>query len=145
MASGMVSLIPMVSGEGPRDPSPTPAVRNSKLPTLSARAIVAGDTRPARICSDRLEGGRGMAIELLGVGICRWSLLMLAADAGADEMSPTSEKMSPRSAYRLELQREEVGGAQSENFDRLTWNYSSATASDSVAERKDVPWSACWR
>lgn len=98
IASGIVSLMPMVNGEGPREPSPTPAVLNSKLPTLSALAIVAGDTRPARICSDRREGGRGMAIELFGVGICRWILLMLAAEAGADEMSPTSEKISPRSA-----------------------------------------------
>lgn len=71
MASGIVSLIPIVSGDGPLDPSPTPAVRNSRLPTLSARAIVAGETRPARICSDRRDGGRGMAIELFGVGICR--------------------------------------------------------------------------
>lgn len=93
-----MSLIPIVNGDGPRDPSPTPAVLNSRLPTLSARAIVAGETRPARICSDRRDGGRGMAIELFGVGICRWSLLMLAADGGAEEMSPTSEKMSPRSA-----------------------------------------------
>jgi hypothetical protein len=98
MASGMVSLMPMVNGEGPLDPSPTPAVLNSRLPTLSARAMAAGETRPARICSDRREGGRGMAIELFGVGICRWILLRDAADGGADEMSPTSEKMSPRSA-----------------------------------------------
>lgn len=88
----------MVNGDGPLDPSPTPAVLNSRLPTLSARAIVAGETRPARICSDRRDGGRGMAMELFGVGICRWSLLKLAAEAGADEISPTSEKMSPRSA-----------------------------------------------
>jgi hypothetical protein len=67
----MVSLMPMVSGDGPRDPSPTPAVLNSKLPTLSALAIAAGETRPALICSERREGGRGMAIELFGVGICR--------------------------------------------------------------------------
>lgn len=95
----MVSLMPIVSGDGPRLPKPTPAVLNSKLPTLSARAI-AGETRPARICSERLEGGLGIAIELFGVGICRFNLLVFA-DAGADElMSPTSEKMS-RSAYRL--------------------------------------------
>jgi hypothetical protein len=68
MASGMVSLIPIVSGDGPRLPRPTPAVLNSRLPTLSARAM-AGETRPARICSDRRDGGRGIAIELLGVGI----------------------------------------------------------------------------
>lgn len=92
-----MSLMPIVNGEGPREPRPTPAVRNSRLPTLSALAIAAGDTRPALICSDRLEGGRGMAMELFGVGICRWSLLKLAADGGA-EMSPTSEKISPRSA-----------------------------------------------
>lgn len=98
MARGIVSLMPMVSGDGPRDPRPTPAVLNSRLPTLSALAIAAGDTRPARICSDRLDGGRGMAIELFGVGICRWSLLKLAAEAGVDEMSPTSENISPRSA-----------------------------------------------
>lgn len=89
--------MPIVSGDGPRDPSPTPAVLNSRLPTLSALAIVAGETRPARICSDRLDGGRGIAMELFGVGICRCSLLRFVADAGA-EMSPTSEKISPRSA-----------------------------------------------
>lgn len=65
----MVSLMPIVNGDGPRLPSPTPAVLNSRLPTLSARAIVAGETRPARICSERLDGGLGMAIELFGVGI----------------------------------------------------------------------------
>jgi hypothetical protein len=68
MASGITSLIPMVSGDGPRLPSPTPAVLNSKLLTLSARAM-AGETRPALICSDRRDGGLGIAIELLGVGI----------------------------------------------------------------------------
>jgi hypothetical protein len=69
IASGMVSLMPMVKGDGPRLPRPTPAaVRNSRLPTLSARAI-AGEMRPARICSERRDGGLGMAMELLGVGI----------------------------------------------------------------------------
>lgn len=90
--------MPMVKGDGPREPSPTPAVRNSRLPTLSALAIVAGETRPALICSERRDGGRGMAIELFGVGTCRWSLATLADVGVADEMSPTSEKMSPRSA-----------------------------------------------
>lgn len=89
--------MPIVSGDGPREPNPTPAVLNSRLPTLSARAIVAGDIRP-RICSDLREGGLGIAMELLGVGICLWSLLAAAADGGADEISPTSEKISPRSA-----------------------------------------------
>ena len=98
IANGIVSLMPMVSGEGPLDPRPTPAVLNSRLPTLSALAMAAGETRPARICSDLREGGRGMAIELFGVGICRCILLKEAADGGADEMSPTSEKISPRSA-----------------------------------------------
>lgn len=98
IANGMVSLMPIVKGDGPRLPKPIPAVLNSRLPTLSARAI-AGDTRPARICSERLDGGLGIAIELFGVGICRFILLVFA-DAGADEISPTSEKMS-RSAYRL--------------------------------------------
>ena len=73
IANGIVSLIPIVKGDGPREPSPTPtpAVLNSKLPTLSARAIVAGLILP-RICSERREGGRGMAILLppdVGVGI----------------------------------------------------------------------------
>jgi len=63
-----VSLIPIVNGDGPRLPKLALTVLNSKLPTLSARAI-AGDTRPARICSDRLDGGRGIAIDEFGVGI----------------------------------------------------------------------------
>lgn len=49
--------------------------------------------------SDRRDGGRGMAILLppeVGVGICLLSLLS-AADEGV-VMSPTSEKISPRSA-----------------------------------------------
>ena len=45
MAKGIVSLIPIVKGEGPRDDPIPAAVRNSKLPTLSARAI-AGLTLP---------------------------------------------------------------------------------------------------
>jgi hypothetical protein len=43
----MVSDIPIVNGDGPRDePMATPAVLNSKLPTLSARDIDAGLIRP---------------------------------------------------------------------------------------------------
>lgn len=84
-----------------------------------------------------------MAIELLGVGICRWILLREAAEAGAEEMSPTSEKMSPRSAYRLELKessnQEKFGEVSSE----LTWNCWSATALDSAEAHKDAQSSAC--
>jgi hypothetical protein len=105
IANGIVSLIPIVSGEGPRLPIPTPAVRNSKLFTLSARAI-AGEIRPARICSERRDGGRGIAIELLGVGICLFILLTFA-DGGADEISPTSENIS-KSAGQLRLKKQQL-------------------------------------
>lgn len=118
----MVSLRPIVSGDGPRDdPSPTMlAVRNSRLPTLSARDIVAGLMRPRAADSERRDGGRGMAmlpVADVGVGIwrpCSGLLLMppalWAAAEAAAEMSPTSEKMSPRSAYRLEaFDSEKVG------------------------------------
>lgn len=77
------------------------AVRNSRLPTLSARDIVDGLTRPRTAASERRDGGRGIAILLpeVGVGICRPDLLRLA-DAGAEALiSPTSENMSPKSAY----------------------------------------------
>lgn len=76
------------------------AVRNSKLPTLSARDIVDGLTRPLTAAS-RLDGGRGIAMLLpdVGVGICRPDLLTFA-DAGAEALiSPTSENISPKSAY----------------------------------------------
>lgn len=57
----MVSAIPIVSGDGPLDtPTGTQAVRNSKLPTLSALEIVAGLMCPLGGPSERLEGGRGM-------------------------------------------------------------------------------------
>lgn len=42
----MVSLIPIVNGDGPRDVPNILAVRNSKLPTLSALVIDAGLMRP---------------------------------------------------------------------------------------------------
>lgn len=47
-AKGIVSDMPIVNGEGPLDdPIPTLGLRNSKLPTLSARAICdAGLIRP---------------------------------------------------------------------------------------------------
>lgn len=68
--------MPIVSGDGPRDdPMPMLAVRNSKLPTLSAREIVDGLMRPRTAASDRLDGGLGMAMLLVvppadvGVGI----------------------------------------------------------------------------
>ena len=39
----MVSAMPIVRGEGPLDePTGTPAVRNSRLPTLSALEMVDG-------------------------------------------------------------------------------------------------------
>lgn len=92
--------MPIVNGEGPRDePMPMLAVRNSKLPTLSALEMVDGLMRPRTATSDRLDGGLGMAILLadVGVGICRLDNL---AEAGAEaDISPTSLNMSPRSAY----------------------------------------------
>lgn len=94
--------MPMVSGDGPRDEPK--AVRNSRLPTLSARDIDEFDglTRPrAAAASERRDGGRGIAMLLaeVGVGICRLILLTLA-EAGADTLrSPISEKMSPKSVY----------------------------------------------
>lgn len=95
--------MPIVSGDGPRDdPIPMLAVRNSRLPTLSALDMVDGLTRPRTAASDRRDGGRGMAILFadVGVGICRLDSL---AEAGAEaDMSPTSLKMSPRSAYLIE-------------------------------------------
>lgn len=99
--------MPIVNGDGPRD-EPN-AVRNSKLPTLSAREIdeLDGLTRPRPAASDRRDGGRGIAILLaeVGVGICRLILLTLA-DVGADTLkSPISEKMSPRSVYLRKKQR----------------------------------------
>lgn len=78
------------------------AVRNSKLPTLSAREIVVGLMRPRTLASDRRDGGRGIAMLLadVGVGICRLLILLRLAEAGADALiSPISEKMSPKSAY----------------------------------------------
>lgn len=94
-------MMPIVNGDGPRD-EPN-AVRNSKLPTLSARDIDEFDglTRPRPVASERRDGGRGIAILLaeVGVGICRLILLTLA-DVGADTLkSPISEKMSPKSVY----------------------------------------------
>lgn len=60
-ASGMVSAIPIVNGDGPLDtPTGTHAVRNSKLPTLSAREIVAGLMWPLGGPSERRDGGRGI-------------------------------------------------------------------------------------
>lgn len=97
--------MPMVNGDGPRDePYAMLAVRNSKLPTLSARDIVVGLMRPRTLVSDRRDGGRGIAMLLadVGVGICRLLILPRFADAGADALiSPISEKMSPKSAYLI--------------------------------------------
>lgn len=96
-------MMPIVSGDGPRDePNPMLAVRNSKLPTLSARDIFDGLTRPRPVASDRREGGRGIAMLLadVGVGICRLFNLFEVAEGGADTLiSPISENMSPKSVY----------------------------------------------
>lgn len=97
-------MMPMVSGDGPRDdPNPMLAVLNSKLPTLSARDILDGLTRPRPVVvSDRRDGGRGIAMLFaeVGVGICRLFTLFDVADGGADTfISPISENISPKSAY----------------------------------------------
>ena len=63
---------------------------------------LAEDAAAAATISERLEGGRGMAILLPDVGVGIWRLLDFdrLADAGAEELaSPSSEKMSPKSAY----------------------------------------------
>lgn len=77
-------------------------MRNSRLPTLSAREIVDGLTRPLPTAvSERRDGGRGIAILPADVGVGIWRPIRLdVADAGADTLiSPISEKMSPKSAY----------------------------------------------
>uniref|UniRef100_A0A182LY45 Uncharacterized protein n=1 Tax=Anopheles culicifacies TaxID=139723 RepID=A0A182LY45_9DIPT len=144
--------MPIVNGDGPReDPIPTLGLRNSKLPTLSARAICdAGLTRsratktnepdeniphamqsPTKCvgyyflpaASDRLDGGLGIAILLppaeVGVGICRCVSFVRLADAGAEILiSPTSENISPRSAYRLlQVKRDSTGHHKDEPTD----------------------------
>lgn len=95
--------MPIVNGEGPLDePIPILAVRNSKLPTLSARDIFDGLIRPRTAASDRRDGGLGIAILLpdVGVGICRLFIFVRFADGGAEALiSPTSENISPKSAY----------------------------------------------
>jgi len=80
-----------VSGDGPReDPTPTPAVRNSRLATLSARDIVAGDILPRGDGpSPRRDGGLGITIDPVGVEDAD----CLGGKAGV--MSPTSENKSP--------------------------------------------------
>lgn len=86
------------------------AVRNSRLPTLSAREMVDGLTRPrpTTAVSERRDGGRGIAMLLADVGVGIWRPIRLdVADAGADTLiSPISENISPRSAYLLHTQRE---------------------------------------
>lgn len=80
----------MVKGEGPlEDPTATPAARNSKLATLSARDMVAGDILPRVVPSPRRDGGLGIAIEPVGVD----ETDCFGGKAGV--MSPTSEKRSP--------------------------------------------------
>lgn len=88
----MVSARPIVNGDGPRDePTPTPAVRNSRLATLSARDIVAGDILPRGEGPSPLrDGGLGMTIDPVGVEDAD----CLGGNAGV-VMSPTSENKSP--------------------------------------------------
>lgn len=99
--------MPIVSGDGPRDePKPMLAVRNSRLPTLSARDILDGLTRPRPVVSERRDGGRGIAMLFadVGVGICRLFSLFDVAEAGADWLiSPISENISPKSVYLCKL------------------------------------------
>ncbi|KYM99213.1 hypothetical protein ALC62_10035 [Cyphomyrmex costatus] len=92
----MVSARPIVSGDGPReDPTPTPAVRNSKLATLSARDIVAGDILPRGDGpSPRRDGGLGITIDPVGVEDAD----CLGGKAGV--ISPTSENKSPSKKMR---------------------------------------------
>lgn len=86
-----MSAKPIVSGDGPREePTPTPAVRNSRLATLSARDIVAGDILPRDEGPSPLrDGGLGMIIDPVGVEDAD----CLGGNAGV--MSPTSENKSP--------------------------------------------------
>lgn len=108
-ASGIVSVTPIVNGDGPLDdPKPMLAVLNSKLPTLSAREILDGLVRLRPNASERLDGGRGIAILLavVGVGICRLLNLPKFADVGAEKLiSPISENISPKSAYLFSTQK----------------------------------------
>lgn len=66
-----MSAIPIVKGDGPLDtPTGTQAVRNSRLPTLSALEIVAGLVWPLGTPSDLLDGGRGIDMYPdVGVGV----------------------------------------------------------------------------
>lgn len=86
-----MSASPIVSGDGPlEDPTPTPAVRNSKLATLSALDIVAGDILPLGEGPSPLrDGGLGMIIDPVGVEDAD----CLGGKAGV--ISPTSENKSP--------------------------------------------------
>lgn len=68
-ANGIVSARPIVNGEGPLEvATPTPVARNSKLATLSALEIVAGDILPRLDWHSPLrEGGLGIAMVPVGV------------------------------------------------------------------------------
>lgn len=95
----MVSARPIVSGDGPREePTPTPAVRNSRLATLSARDIVAGDILPRGDGpSPRRDGGLGITIDPVGVEDAD----CLGGKAGV--ISPTSENKSPSKEKKIIL------------------------------------------
>ncbi|KYM88643.1 hypothetical protein ALC53_03127 [Atta colombica] len=113
----MVSARPIVSGDGPReDPTPTPAVRNSRLATLSARDIVAGDILPRGDGpSPRRDGGLGITIDPVGVEDAD----CLGGKAGV--MSPTSENKSP-SKKKLQLT---VGAGDKDKFSTVALNSST--------------------
>lgn len=91
-AKGIVSAIPMVSGEGPLEtPTGTQAVRNSKLLMLSALEILLWF-----MCrgSERRDGGLGIDIYPdVGVGVCRSGCFVTPPDG----TSPSSDNKSPRS------------------------------------------------
>ena len=76
--------------------------RPGKLLDIAEFEEVADALAAAATISERLEGGLGMAMLLadVGVGICRLFDLDSVAEAGAEALtSPSSENMSPKSAY----------------------------------------------
>lgn len=80
-----------MSGDGPlEEPTPTPAVRNSRLATLSARDMVAGDILPRDEAPSPLrDGGLGITMDPVGVEDAD----CFGGRAGV--MSPISENRSP--------------------------------------------------
>lgn len=86
-AIGIVSAKPIVKGDGPLEEPRPAAVRNSKLATLSARDIVAGDILPLVVIASPLrDGGLGIAIDPVELADC------FGGNAGV--RSPSSENKS---------------------------------------------------